>query len=871
MNTCPTQETLRSFLEEDLEEPRRHEVMAHLESCLRCQALLHGIVFETGRGEPDRDPRLGHPETQNDREIIDALAKKVPTRPGCSISDGHRARIEFPAPGTDWGALGRLDDYHIQEELGSGTYGVVFKAYQQKLERIVSLKILRPELADLPGARRRFEREARAAAKLNNPHVVVIHAVVDATKDFPLPFIAMEFVEGMSLHELIRAHPRGLDQALAVRLAQQVARGLAAAHGHGIVHRDVKPENVLLREDKSGWHAKITDFGIAQVLETAQRKLPFGSIIGTPSYMSPEAFRAPEKVDSRSDLYSLGVTLYQLLTGRLPAQSGCVEARGRRDVESRVDPLRRLNPEVRPDLEAIVLKCLAFEPEGRYETAAELAEQLERWLNNEPVGAWRYSPAERMSLWYRRNRWLAAFLAATTFLVLILGLWLQSDLALRRREAMSRMRAVDEYWNTAETQQKMGHFGEATATLENSMGLLEGRPDLSAQRRRVEGRIALLRRLDEFMQNSDRAWFSAGEEQAVATRVACEKALGCYNVLGQPGWYAVPPASELPDNTAALVRGEAHRLLVLMAAMRIKDGIMSFVRLQFQVVEDAMNTAQTALERARELERLGVVAPSRTVALLEKGTHRLLVFSRQTGFPKRPPDPPEEPATPGLVDELTAEDGFFLGVMQVYFAKHQNDPLAMVIRRLGPREFDYQRPRDTAAEMLRLAVQLEPRQYWSSFMLGRVLLFPGPDGKADLHEALQAFNMCVSLRPDYSRGYEQRALTLVQLSLEAPALLRRDRLQRDAAGDLAKANDLAADDPSTHWVRGQAFVLMGETTKALTAFIRALELEHDFQEKVSRRNQLDIPRRLVEKVLEKNRGEGTALRLAELIERVSKP
>jgi tetratricopeptide (TPR) repeat protein len=873
MNRCPSQDILRRFLDDSLEQPEQQQVIDHLESCLGCQRVVHEFVFEAAGGDGGADLRSGPWDTENDREILDALARMTPPCTEPSLSEGRPTGIAFPAPGTIHGALGRLGAYHIQDEIGGGTYGVVFKAYEEKLERVVALKFLRPELAGLPGARQRFEREARAAARLNNPHVVVIHGVFDETPDFPLPFIAMEFVEGMSLHDLIRDHPQGLDPRMAVRLAQQVARGLAAAHGLGIVHRDVKPENILLRGDEDGWHAKITDFGIAHVVEEARVRSPHASIIGTPHYMSPEAFLSPETVDGRSDIYSLGVMLYRLLTGRLPFSGKGVERVRRAVVDRRFEPPRRWNPKVRPDLEAVVLKCMAHEPGQRYETAAELAEQLERWLNNEPVGAWRYRAPERVGLWCRRNRWLAAFLAAAALVVLVLGLWQQSDSALRRREELVRAKVVDDYWNTAESQEKTGRYSEAAATLEKSLAQLnlKGRPDLVPQRQRVENRIGLLRRRDEFTRNSDRAWFSAGEERGEATRVACEDALKCYDVLDRPDWYAVPPASELPSDSAALVQAEAHRLLLLLAAMRLETGILAYVRFRFPLVENQVHLARAALQRARELETLGAVAPSKTAALLEKGTRRLIDQPGRSGSQRQPPNAPNESANTSLLDDVTAEDGFFIGVMHVYLAKHQSDPLAILIRRMGPREFDYDRPRETAADMLRRAVQLEPRQYWSSFMLGRILAFRGPDGKAGLHEALQAFNTCVSLRPDYSRGYEQRALTLVQLSLEAPTPQRRAVLQQEAGEDLAKAIELAPEDPSTHWVRGQAFDLMGDTSKALAAFTRALEREDDLQEKVSRRNQLEIPRRLVKQVLETSPQDPAARRLSELIERAGKP
>jgi serine/threonine protein kinase len=870
MIDCPAPETLRLFLDERLTEHDFQQIMDHLEACDACQRTVHGLVFETAEGERGvatlRDEGL---DDRSGREILDAIARNAPPCP-MPIADGAvGSDVVFPAEPTDQGLLGKLGVYHIQEKIGSGTYGLVFKAFDEKLARTVALKVLRPELAALPGARTRFEREARAAAKLNNPHVIVIYGVFDATVEFPCPYIAMEYVDGKSLHALLRANPHGLNPKVAARLTRHAARGLAAAHAHGIVHRDVKPENILLRGPYDDPQLKITDFGIAQVVEAAARS-PHGSIIGTLPYMSPEAFVTPFAVDGRSDIFSLGVTFYQLLTGRMPSAGAMPVQPARTGGEQRFVPPRQINPQVPADLEAVVLKCLARSPKDRYETAAELAEQLGRWLRNEPVEAWHYGSRDLIKLWYHRNRksalWVAAFLVAFTAFLLALG----AGLYLRAESDKAQRKIVADYWNTAEEQQKDGRFGEAAATMEMAVSILERNPRMASELSRFEARRDHFRRLHEFTRSSDQAWFFAGEERGERVGTACEKALGCFGVLERSDWESQQSVRDLSPDTAARVRGEIHRLLLLMAGMRIQHALLAFRPLKLGSVQENAQRVDVILERARAMENNAEVSRSKTAALLEKGANRLSNPSSLispsvllAGIARSP----VEHAEVSLMEDLSAEDGFFLGVMHVYLAKHRNDPLAKVIKLVGPSEFDYKTPRTTATDMLRLAVQLEPRHYWSRFMLGRILAFPAPDGKADYHEALQVFNACVSLRPDYSRGYEQRALTLVQLSLEATTPARRTLLRRQASEDLHKAFALAPDDPSTHWVRAQAFELLRDTPNAMSAYIRALELEHDLQEKVSRRNQLKAPTDLVDRVLKKDPNHPAALRLSTLIAR----
>ncbi len=189
-------------------------------------------------------------------------------------------------------------------------------------------------------------------------------------------------------------------------------------------------------------------------------------------------------------------------------------------------------------------------------------------------------------------------------------------------------------------------------------------------------------------------------------------------------------------------------------------------------------------------------------------------------------------------ENLTEEDGFFLGVLHVYLAKNPKDTFAQSIELLGPTSFDFEHPRATAISMLHTAVRQNPKQYWSNFMLGRILAFPDPtSGKANYEEALQVFNTCIAERGDYSRGYEQRALTSVHLATAAGDG-ERQKMQAEAIADLNVAIKLAPDDPSTHWVRGQAFALLGKIAEAVKAYTQAVRLDKDLQRRISRRNQL---------------------------------
>jgi serine/threonine protein kinase len=283
-----------------------------------------------------------------------------------------RQALAFLAPPQKAGALGRLGHYEVLAVVGKGGMGIVLKAFDERLQRIVAVKVLAPHLLDSDEARRRFVREARAAAAVSHDHVIGIHAVEDAG---PVPYLVMEFIDGPSLaSHLKRQGPLPVPEVL--RIGLQIAAGLDAAHQRGLVHRDIKPANVLLAE--GGRRVKITDFGLARAVDDASLTQS-GSITGTPDYMSPEQADG-QPVDHRSDLFSLGSVLYALCTGRSPFRASSVMAVLKRVSEDTPRPLREVNADVPAWLEALIARLHAKDPADRFQTAAGVAKLLSRHL-----------------------------------------------------------------------------------------------------------------------------------------------------------------------------------------------------------------------------------------------------------------------------------------------------------------------------------------------------------------------------------------------------------------------------------------------------------------------------------------------------------
>jgi len=287
-----------------------------------------------------------------------------------------------------------IGNYEIVSELGRGGMGVVYKAREESLQRFVAIKMLGNQLVDNESVALRFMREARAVADVNHPNLVQVFRV-DRHED--QPYFVMEYVEGESLKRLIQREDR-MQPLRALQILKEVAAGLAAAHDKGVVHRDIKPENIMLT--KYGG-VKVVDFGIARVEEPGTRLTTTGIGLGTPSYLSPEVCLSQD-VDQRSDIFSLGVVLFEMLTGDIPFKSDSPFELMTKVVEARVPDIKVLNPNVDDGARQILAKMIAKRPRLRYQNCNELISDIEdyqagrvpRWARNMPL---EIEPVDRSS------------------------------------------------------------------------------------------------------------------------------------------------------------------------------------------------------------------------------------------------------------------------------------------------------------------------------------------------------------------------------------------------------------------------------------------------------------------------------------------
>lgn len=425
---CPTRDELAALSRGLLPEESLETIAAHVSDCTRCGEVLASIedagdpFLSAVRRPPGTNPCLADAGCRSAISRAERIVCDLPP------AAGGGSRYEDPGQPVP---IPEVPGYEVLGQVGRGGMGVVYLARQVSLGRRVALKVLgRSRQAD-PEFRRRFQREAETVAHLQHPNIVQIHEIAEHEG---FHFLALEFIEGGSLSDRLRESPLPPDEA--AHLVETLARAMQSAHEAGVVHRDLKPSNVLLASDGT---PKITDFGLAKRLETAG-ETQTGEVLGTPGYMPPEqALGSSGWSQPAVDVYALGAVLYESITGRPPFRADSPYQTIRLVIDE--DPLApsRLQPKTPRDLETICLKCLDKQPERRYASCVDLAEDLRRFQAGEPIRARPISLGRRLVKWARRRPAVASLLVATLVAtVALVAVWIKFTADVREQRDVAK-------------------------------------------------------------------------------------------------------------------------------------------------------------------------------------------------------------------------------------------------------------------------------------------------------------------------------------------------------------------------------------------------------------------------------------------------
>jgi tetratricopeptide (TPR) repeat protein/tRNA A-37 threonylcarbamoyl transferase component Bud32 len=665
----------------------------------------------------------------------------------------EQARAEITVPG-----------YEILGELGRGGMGVVYKARHLQLKRLAALKMILRGAHASGDQLARFRREAGAAARLQHPNIVHVYEVGEYKG---LPYFALEFMDGGSLGRRLRTSP--LPAREAAQLVATLAGAMQTAHEAGVIHRDLKPDNVLLT---SSGICKITDFGLAKQLDDDSTKTESDAIIGTPNYMAPEqASSRAREIGPLSDVYALGAILYECLTGRPPFKAATpmdtlIQVRTEEPV-----PPRRLQPKVPRDLETICLKCLEKQPQRRYASAEALAKDLTRFLNREPILARRVRPWERAAKWVRRRPAAAALvgvLIAVGVALPIVGLKFYAQLAQRRLDIQIEVQGLQAQGHTAFDSKD---WKRAKQLLDTALEKVQDEPALEDLRKKIQvDRDQMSERLKAF-ETSDRfnrelydALFHAilanGENQT-DRQTARKKVCAALQVVGffaegQDDFTTTPSFAEFTEDEKADIIPGSYDLLLTLAEIEARSApqetgkehagsqaartnLIPPARLPQQMTEDHRQQLRKALSLLDLAGRLG--EQTRAIHLRRS---RYLERLGQVDAAE------EEKKLALTLVPTTALDHFLAG--QDHYS-HGELPQAI-------HEF-------------RGAVEINAKDFWAHYFLGICYVMSD-----ELQAAVESFTSCQSLRPEVIWIYLLRGFALGQIEDYAAAERDFERAER---------------------------------------------------------------------------------------------
>ena len=796
------------------------------------------------------------------------LANESDSTPQPNTSDGSRP--EDASPDTS--------RFRIMSQHQQGGLGEVLIAYDQQLKRTVAIKQIKPKWLGHDEARQRFVQEAEVTGQLEHPGVVPVYAM--GTWDDGRQYYAMRFIQGETLGEVIDhyhspqrkldSHGRQLELRQILNRFMDVCNTIEYAHSHQILHRDIKPANVMV--GRYG-ETLVVDWGLAKLLNvtfdesmtaglmkdqasgSGSTPTQAGGRVGTPQYMSPEqASGELEEVGTWTDIYLLGATLFQILTGRPPHSDESISKLMDRIIRGDLTRPRVFDAEISPALEAICLKAMAKEPCDRYSSASELAGDIECWMADEPVSVFRDPPTVKVGRWVRRHR-TAAYTSAVALLLLTIGsivgsmLWSyqrtrqfeverqneakEAQLLATRQQRLNELRAsADAGIQLAQTELSVDRFSSALRILEGVVDAISDDDEIASEYAHVLARIERLRRIVEFYRYAD-----ITHEQNLLSRdtkaiMSCSAGLRSLGILDKNDWWSQLPDEDLTAQQKDELRWDVYRQLLALDALLIKTigtrlsgsnrpgTVSSFLPALRRLVNTNVGKREAAAaliisDRADMFRHSESVRWFRSVAQFRLGDGRRLL-GRDLDTTRNAPDAHNL----GVLSLISALDESF----RIVFRDYKGDDSLAAARDLFSR-----------------SSKLRPDYYWAQLALAQSeYLLAARDNNPSWRKydaAIHAASRCIAMEPEKCFAYADRSSmyrAMGRLIADDPNLSDVDRTQlasetrQWSLNDAELADRLGADQPWIGWQHGLALMESDQEPAAIDRFLRASKLTFPF-------------------------------------------
>jgi tetratricopeptide (TPR) repeat protein/tRNA A-37 threonylcarbamoyl transferase component Bud32 len=763
----------------------------------------------------------------SDEAATRSLASTVPPA-GLDTKD-----FVTPTPGKQ--SIGPTGRYSVVRSHARGGLGEVFVALDTELNRQIALKRIQERHAGSADSRRRFLVEAEITAHLEHPGIVPVYGLV--TDEHGQPSYAMRFIEGESLHDAIQNFHREWDQpthgrserfqSLEFRQLLQrftsVCNTIAFAHSRGVIHRDIKPANVML--GKYG-ETLLVDWGLAKQIashhasEEAKPTIPsasdscegvtqIGQAIGTPVFMSPEqAAGRWDLVGPAADIYSIGATLYVLLTGRQPFTDSNPAALLANVRDGRIPPPRSMKRGVPAALEAVCLKAMAGEPTGRYSSALDLASDVERWLADDSVRAYREPWSVRAWRWARKHKTLVVTgLVAGLLIVLAAGLAFYLKHLADQRQARLIHDHRESVRSTAEAQEQMGlnelranRLSSGVELFRQSVQLLWGEPELQALYERLNARLGRAERLARYRQLNNEIEESIYADAEVRTLKALEGALAEFRALQNPHWWESLPDEDLTPQQKQLLRVDVHTKLLLLGGVRARQGLMSIGN---QV-------------KAREGYEKGLEALAAAQRFEKTHSATFMELYCKVGLGQDGADALQQTN----IQPTSYADFLLIGIMHQWLGKEFDDTISrFVISRIRSPIIDLKTPLVTSEKLLRRAISIYPDYPWTYMMLSWTLdLAKKPE---DSELALRAF---LAIDPESTTARCYLAHAILAQRREGDSLERKKALEALALREIQPLQKQRNPTWRSDSLLAGVLEELGKTDDAITALRQSLKL-----------------------------------------------